>query len=161
VGYTYVELGVEVYTTHTMTSDTEKQTLMGLAYDIRQSLKDSEYKELVELIMEKEQKKKKYVRITYRKVMMVEEEEIECTKLDYSHPHTTIFEIMPVERDSLEGWDSTKITQEELDDWEQSSFRHPTIAIKDCGREWGTGEFAWCAIKNKKQLWVMEGQEEL
>ena len=157
MGYTYVEWGVEVYTTHTMTSDTEKQTLMGLAYDIRQSLKDSEYKELVELIMEKEQKKKKYVKITYRKIQMVADEEIDRLIMGYSHPHTTIFEIMPVERDSLEGWDSSKITQEELEAWGIEKYYYPTTEIKDCGREY----LVPFAIKNKKQLWVMEGQEEL
>ena len=137
-----------------MTSDTEKQTLMGLAYDIRQSLKDSEYKELVELIMEKEQRKKKFVKITYRKIGMVDvstgaghDEYI--SELEYGIPKIVIFEVMPVERASLEGWDKTKITQEELDAWEHTSFIHPTEkVIQRAGK--------WVAIKNKMELWAWE-----
>ena len=72
-----------------MTSDTEKQTLMGFAYDIRQSLKDSEYKELVELIVEKEQNKQKFVKITYRKVKVGDDEETGCIQLNYTLSHTT------------------------------------------------------------------------
>tara|TARA_R110002124_G_scaffold49476_4_gene145046 strand:- start:6145 stop:6561 length:417 start_codon:yes stop_codon:yes gene_type:complete len=138
-----------------MTSDTEKQTLMGFAYDIRQSLKDSEYKELVELIMEKEQNKQKFVKITYRKVKVGDDEMTGCIVLNYTLPHTTIFEIMPVERANLKGWDSTKITQEELDAWEHTSFIHPTVEVLERGQ----GE--WIAVKNKQVLWVMEARESV
>ena len=139
-----------------MTSDTEKQTLMGLAYDIRQSLKDSEYKELVELIMEKEQNKQKFVKITYRKVKVGDDEETGCIQLNYTLPHTTIFEIMPVERANLKGWDSTKITQEELDAWMHVPI-HPTVEVLERVDDEGD----WFAIKNKQVLWVMEARESV
>ena len=139
---------------HVIPDPIEKQTLMGLAYDIRQSLKDSEYKELVELIAEKEKTKKKFVKITYRKIGMVDisigAELDECiTELEYGIPKIVIFEVMPVERANLKGWDKTKITQEELDAWEHTSFIHPTEkVIQRAGQ--------WIAIKNKLELWAME-----
>tara|TARA_R110000787_G_scaffold39114_2_gene98218 strand:+ start:573 stop:1028 length:456 start_codon:yes stop_codon:yes gene_type:complete len=131
----------------------EKQTLMGLAYDIRQSLKDSQYKELVELIAEKEQRKKKFVKITYRVIGMVDITDIhkkEITELEYGIPKIVIFEVMPLERACLEGWDETKITQEELDKWEDRTFIHPTVNV------FKTHQGECTAIKNRMELWAME-----
>tara|TARA_R110001606_G_scaffold242129_3_gene390082 strand:- start:3627 stop:4067 length:441 start_codon:yes stop_codon:yes gene_type:complete len=144
-----------------MTAITEEQTLMGFAYDHRQKFKDSEYKELCELIMEKEEKKKKYVKVTYKKVKVDFDEHDERNgeiNLDCNHhPTIKIFEIMPVKRASLKGWDHSKITQEEFDEWKRTSFRHPIFRVM---HKHGGGGEEWVALTNNTVLWVMEAYNE-
>tara|TARA_R110000744_G_scaffold3884_1_gene14313 strand:+ start:532 stop:1017 length:486 start_codon:yes stop_codon:yes gene_type:complete len=147
----------------------EEQTLMGLAYDIRQSLKDSEYKELVELIMQKEETKKKFVKVSFRKVFMNwDDRECECECGGDCQPtleHTNnavdaIFEIvpnfggapLPSTNPPTAEWDATKITQKMLDDWKRT---HIITPYEPCGY---TGRGARLSSTTK---WILKTCEEL
>ena len=140
----------------------EKQTMMGFAYDHRQKFKDSEYIELCELIQETENKKKKYVKITYRKIFM-KWHECDCGECETGTslaqdfaPIVAIFEIVP--NSALKDvWDKTKITEAQFKEWKQTHLIIPYEPL--CVDERGDGVPGVRAGDDTR--WVLEKYEEL
>ena len=128
-----------------MTATTEKQTLMGFAYDVRQKLKDCEYKELCELIQEKEQRKKRYVKVQYRGIYIMngENEEVDTTLERTPRLLTAIFEIVEKYREG-EDWDATILTQDMYDEWSATRLMQPPIC-----KYYGQEDALWVMISSK------------